>query len=816
MTETILPHELAQALERAPGSAKVLSLDCFDTLLWRDCHAPVDVFAALPDVSVGQRIVAETNARKVEASLRSKSEVALKAVYDHALPNAKGDQKERAIAAELQAEARACFAFAPTVALMRAAQQAGLKVIIVSDTYLTAPELLGLIKNAAGEDVTALIDKVFSSSDAGISKAQGLLARALKSMRCRPDEILHIGDNEAADFHGARALGIPALHLVQFSERAKQRLRFERTCQQIIGDQQSDICGLQPHRALLAYEEPQTVDPANALGLTVLGPVFQAFDEWLRVEAQELAQRRGGRVHWLFMLRDGHLPFLIHEAGGKAQSTARVEISRFVATAASLANRDAYNRHLALEHGLNPKTLARQMLLEEGEISKAIGDPQSDAERVQASRKLLAELRKGQTQKRIQRRARGYADRLIAHVRAAVDPQPGDTLMLVDLGYNGSAQNRIDALLQESFNCHVAGRYLLLREMDAPQLDKRGLIDARNFDPQFLEALCANVAVIEQLATCEQGSVVDYTPAGDPIRTQISVKGAQSFVRERVQQGAVQFAKAATSGPVIRAQDPHHQRAWREGASGCLMRFMFLPQPAELEVLKRFEHDVNLGSDRMVGLFDQSHALEGIRRRGLFYMKGSARMFLPAELADEDMNTRLSLIAQKRFGLGLSYADQSAAAITMPAIFMNADNSAKIECEAMSTHAGYYAVRLPITADTNAVALQFGAAFDWIELASVGCAPISGLKGGLANDDAPTPLAAQFDGITEHGPGILECTNSAAFLLVNQPSPIDCDTPHMVEIVFRPLRMRAGVAADAKLQGHHETTYPPRLKDAAA
>ena len=118
MTDTILPHELPIALERAPQGIEVLSLDCFDTLLWRDCHAPTDLFGELDAVSTGQRIVGEKNARKAEATLRKRSEVGLAEIYAHAMPNAGASERAAAIAAELNAEARACFAFEPTVELM--------------------------------------------------------------------------------------------------------------------------------------------------------------------------------------------------------------------------------------------------------------------------------------------------------------------------------------------------------------------------------------------------------------------------------------------------------------------------------------------------------------------------------------------------------------------------------------------------------------------------------------------------------------------------------------------------------------------------
>lgn len=816
MIETILPHQLPQALESAPDGTKVLSLDCFDTLLWRDCHAPSDVFAELTRLLPRQRMAGEANARKAEATLRGRNEVALPAIYAHGMDGADRTACEAAIAEELATEARACFAFEPTVELMRAAKALGLKIIIVSDTYLNAAQLGDLIAEAAGAEVAGLIDRIIVSSTAGISKGQGLLARALKATKCGAHEVLHIGDNRKADFDGARAYDIPALHLVQFGETAKQRLRFERACQQIAGENERGIRGLQPHRALLARDEPQMADPAKALGYTVLGPVFHAFEQWLRREAKEIEVGRGGRVHWLFLLRDGHLPHCVHQVAGEAGSTARVEISRFTATAASLTTREAYERHVALEHGLNPATLARQMLMSEDEISNIVGDPENDVERLEASRRLLAELRKGQRQKLTRRRARAFADRLISHVRAAIDPQPGDTLMLVDLGYNGSAQNRIDGLLQEAFDVHVAGRYLLLREMTASGLDKKGLVDTRHFAPDFLEALCTNVAVIEQLATCELGSVIDYSEAGGPIRKDSSVKGRQSAIRTLVQAGVCDFVRAALNQPIIRKSDTHSQRGWRDAAASVLARFMFLPQSVELEVVKSFEHDVNMGSERMVPLFDPDHAKDGMRRRGLFYMKGSSRMFLPAELAQEDMSTRLSLLVQMRFGLGLTYTDHAPHSLDLPALYVGAQDSARANISAMPTHDGYFTARLPLGSSGQAIALQLGAVFEWVEIASVTRSPVTSLKGGVMNDAVPEPVPAHTDGMTEHAPGIFACTNDTAVLLVTSEAYSGTAQPQFVEVVLRPLRMCGAKQVATKQSGDMTTQALARLGQAAA
>ena len=178
MVTQILPHDLPHALDGAPAGVAVLSLDCFDTLLWRHTHSPGDVFA---DVgahggTIEQRRWAESHARSHSELKRGCNETALADIYAMLLPNASDEVRARGAQAELAAEARHCFAFRPTVELMHVARRQGLRIMIVSDTYLDRAQLGQLIADAAGEDVRALIDDIFCSSEYGLSKGEGLFA----------------------------------------------------------------------------------------------------------------------------------------------------------------------------------------------------------------------------------------------------------------------------------------------------------------------------------------------------------------------------------------------------------------------------------------------------------------------------------------------------------------------------------------------------------------------------------------------------------------------------------------------------------------
>ncbi|MGC6766834.1 hypothetical protein, partial [Escherichia coli] len=80
MTDYILPHALPSALDGREG-IKLLSLDCFDTLLWRDSHAPRDIFDALGNATVLQRQWSEMRARTAALVKHKRNEVTIAEIY---------------------------------------------------------------------------------------------------------------------------------------------------------------------------------------------------------------------------------------------------------------------------------------------------------------------------------------------------------------------------------------------------------------------------------------------------------------------------------------------------------------------------------------------------------------------------------------------------------------------------------------------------------------------------------------------------------------------------------------------------------------
>ena len=235
MINAVRASEIASLLDHAPRGVEILSLDCFDTLIWRNANVPVDVFAHLPIEGGGMenRIWAEKKARKALSLYESRPEVSIAEIYARMFGEAIEAQIAQAVEAEIAAEARHCFAFAPVRELIADAKRRGLKVIIVSDTYLQEPQLRGLIAAAAGQDVADQIDRIFCSCQYGVSKAGGMFMHVLADLGISPAKIVHLGDNREADYVAAQKFGIHGVHFEQFDGVAEQRLRLEAAASKI-------------------------------------------------------------------------------------------------------------------------------------------------------------------------------------------------------------------------------------------------------------------------------------------------------------------------------------------------------------------------------------------------------------------------------------------------------------------------------------------------------------------------------------------------------------------------------------------------------
>lgn len=787
MKTAVRADALANLLADAPQDIRILSLDCFDTLIWRNVNLPADVFADLdfPGGGIEARTWGEIKARKTVPFLEDRDEVTIEEIYATLLPDASEDVRARAVAAELAAEARHCFAFAPVRDLILDARRRGLRVIIVSDTYLSEPQLRGLIADVAGAELAALIDRIFCSCEYGVPKAGGLFTHVLAELGVPPSTILHIGDNRIADRIAPTRLGVNTIHFEQFDSDAEQRLRLEATAAVILDpDTRHHVPALQPHRAQIALRPD--ADAAFTLGHDVLGPIMHGFALWLHEEAKALEASSGKPVKLLFLLRDGHLPAraFVEAFPEWKDRAAAVELSRFTATAASFTDADSIRRYLAPEvNGGQFNIFARQLLFNRDETARLT--------RGTSKRRFLKAMLEPANVRTIVSRSAAFADRLFAHLRGHGVAR-GDAVMLVDLGYNGSVQNAVEAVLRDRMDLDIAGRYLLLRETVLTGLDKRGYLDTRHHDAKALHALSESIAIVEQLCTLAQGSVVDYRPDGTPIRSEAGVKGAQSAARDRAQDGCIAYVSAIGAG-MVRPPRSDDGECRRRLAGAALARLLFLPTEGEVALFETFHHDVNLGTADLVKFVDTGAAAQGLRRRGLFYVKNAARAYLPGELQRHGLPLNLSIFSTRRFGLDLRKTDFDVGAIKLPVMLMDAASHRQVEIDAHPTTDGYYQALIPVGAGQFTVGAQLGLGHEWVQVEEVSFHYVEEFMVPKEKEQAiaATPM---FDAMEEMSPGLYHCRSEAGFLLV--PPPLAAPGKAMLlSLVFRPVVARAASAS---------------------
>ncbi len=767
--------ELSTILDQAPG-IEWLSLDCFDTLVWRATHAPMDVFADLPFEGGGiePRIWAESQARVEVSAIEQRGEIALEDIYRRLMPLASEAERTDAIANELRLEGSHAYGFTPVRDLMVEARRRGLKIAIVSDMYLREAELRAHIETACGPEIMALIDRVFVSSEYGTGKSGDLFLHIMAELGVSPARILHIGDNPQADQERPSEFGINTVLFEQFSDEANQRLRMEAVAAQLINRGRPIH---QLHRPQIALRTE--TDPAYAIGHDVLGPITHGFAMWLKSEAEAMEARTGKPVKLLFLMRDGYLPMRAFAElyPDLADRALPLELSRFTALGCSFTDVEAIVRYVApvLKEGYQPHCCKQLGMTPDEQRALCRMDPAGFLEAVT-----------GPYAERIVERSSAFADRLVAYL-GRLGVTHGDAVMLVDIGYAGTVQNVVEPVLRARLGLDVVGRYLALRHLVANQCDKRGYMDARHYDNDLLTTCWENIAVVEGLFNVTQGSVIDYTPEGTPVREVSARKQVQNIQRDIVQRGCIDFVAAEREQRgVIRRPEADNEDSRRDGAVAALVRFLFLPLQSEVEVLDNFDYERNLGTGDMKRFVDLDKATEALRRYGIFYTRNRSRLYLPGELQRHGTHLNLSLLVSRRFSLGLRKSDFDVGGIQLPVMLIGDADHAITTVDAFPTHDGYYLAHVPVGEGKYIAGLQFGQAWEWVQIDDLRFQRVEDLVGASYAAE-PHP-----DGMTQMGPGLFRCDPNGFLMALPPASHLGS---LVLSVVFRPIAAQREAAA---------------------
>jgi FMN phosphatase YigB (HAD superfamily) len=774
----IAASDIPHLLDDYGDSIKILSLDCFDTLLWRKTATPRDVFAVLADqpaakrlgVTPYQRMNAAARAYRAKFVETGSRQIGIGDVY-RSFTSLSAEEQAQLAEAEIQTEMDVCFAFPPCVDLMRQAHARGIEIIIVSDMYLREGELRRLLTRHLPADVMQTISRIYCSVDYGTAKGEGLFPIVIRECDVPASQILHIGDNEASDAQAPRKLGVRALHFLQFDREVANFLRLQHAASSLtvlgqVAPEAVIMPRYSPFRPVYSVAELQPYAPETTIGYMSFGPVLYAYARFLMDEVEALRQQ-GKRVKVFFLLRDAYLLSRACEAYARKPVGKLVRLRKFAAVAASFKTRadvdyyisgikpEYYNFHVIAEQLLLPPELTEVLL----RVAHQSADPQA------AFHKLLHD---NDVLQLIFKNSAAYRERLKRYMAKEMQLEEGDTIVLADTGYTGVTQDYLTRAFADELKVEILGRYVLgSHEPDRPS-NSKSLITTSWCDHSLFEQSC----------TLKEAAVIDYDLEGEPVFEETRLSDEQYAKVTNIQAECLRFIHDANTF-FAAAGVRHDYSILQRAAHAALFRHVYMPVEAELEYFKNFQHDKDMGPDRKKTIYDLKAALKNVRSQPSPYRLSTY------ETRGLGLDFAFSALVQRAFQLDLLPEDMNARFSPLKIWVGRAQESKVYLLRAEHTHDGYFSMMLPFASGIG-IKMFFGEHYEWLQIEKIQLLNRAGLRGDLSN-------SLDLEDINREGE-IYRCLSQASVATIQPVDLQQAANPHYCHIVFRPLVLRARAA----------------------
>jgi predicted HAD superfamily hydrolase len=309
--------ELVNLIEKAI----YVSFDIFDTAIIRQVLVPVDVFTLVArqyktnnNVCLSnyrsKRIQAEKRARKKVWQEQQISEVSLTDIFNclHEDCGWGIELSETLKNLEIEIETKICRRNPFIFDVYRYCLSQNKQIIFTSDMYLPLGAIASILE-MAGYDK---FEDIFLSSELKRTKHQGeIYPYIVDRLGCKPEQILHIGDNKRSDIIMAQKNGIATYYYEKPLTRAlsDRKFKVEQFAKQIAKPKTLEESIYLATIVNKYYSHPQiqqSIKDENNfwydLGFKSLGVLFLSFSNWLKQET-----KKNGIEKIFFLARDGYI-----------------------------------------------------------------------------------------------------------------------------------------------------------------------------------------------------------------------------------------------------------------------------------------------------------------------------------------------------------------------------------------------------------------------------------------------------------------------------------------------------------------------------
>lgn len=802
---------IADLLTQHAGQMRVLSLDCFDTLLWRTVSEPVEVFKDLQNqplfiehgICSESRRLAERRVRQLRAGLYEEHEVTIEEVYEHLLPDASKDLVDQFVRAEIETEKKYLFAYLPMFDLLGKAKKMGMKTVLVSDMYIHDHQLKELVESSAKKaGVSVHIDHYFTSADHRTTKGRNLFHVVAKHLGEPQAFFLHIGDNLNADLNGARRAGVMGYHFDRFTPLLEDCMRKNATMQRLLSNDHGESLPMASNWHATWSRLPRTNNTTEMIGWYYLGPLMVQYVRWLMSELVEL-QGENHKPRIVFMMRDGHLPYKAYQsikAQGLLPCDAPVhamDVSRFATLALNFKDAQSVQTYLISQ---KEKMFRAEM------VRQLIGVHEVDTSKIKINTddtlpwgQFMQEVLLPENLQCILDASSKHRANFIRYIRKQIRPKAGETLVLADLGYSGTIQDQIKVILAQEFDLKVEGRYLILRETSSKQTSKKGLIDYRSMNRNSLNLLLTQIQTLEQLTVNDNGSLVQYGDGGQPIYEKSPLSDHQRLIKQHVQTAAYDFVQMQSKN--IFQFTKNYPFSDLE-AAGLIGRFTLQPTVSEMELYTQFSHDINNGTSRVRWISNPAMSRQMLIRGGNMTYDSDYHKMLANDLNAFGPELSHFNFLKTRLGFKSTLMDHKFVGGDVPCVLSQGDNFQQTKMPCFNTHEGFKIGIVRGIKNCSAIGLSFGMKYEWLQIHSMAMVNWS----QFASDPGWKPCVDLIpkthpEGGQSVGQGLIHFDTSDGYLHVDLKSEHwTAQDEQVMLVVFRDIGMRIIAPAENDAQ----------------
>lgn len=620
MSIEITDHRLVPlAQDLTDKKYDVLSLDIFDTLLWRRVPEPTDIFTQVGvrlldqghlnhSVSITQfadlRAAAEKQTRSIAEAHTGSREVLLEDVYEvmpsHVFTSA--DSLATAVKVEVACEQSAMMLDHEVVALMGVARGQDVGVVLTSDTYFTRAQLLQFLIGA-GLDEADIPETLYISNEHGRPKWRDLFDGILAELAVPPERMVHVGDNVDADVRPCALRNIASVFYDKWSGLPRTR---EKELPRAPSDRSNWIvsggdAGLTGLRSRLVHRPPTGLGTGLqsywTYGATTLAPLFAAYATWV----VDTASDQNATV--LGLMREGRFLTRLVASVARTQNTAvtndELWLSRRAVVRAALWPDDLSLLAQAISYCPGPSTddVLEQLGLSRADLSGVFKDP--TLVDVHAPGGVQALLTAISRVPELQEKVVAHSAQLRRNLLVYLDQQEafqGDApVLLLDLGYAGTIQTVLQKILDyEGRPVRLAGLYVAVnskgKERVLTGVDLRALVNDDGYESGLASLLERTPDILEHACMCPEGSLDSFDENGAPVLLPSQRSASQIAQMEAMQDGIVAGVSSIldTLGESVATES-----GFREYAANIVKQAMLYPTSQEVSTIGAWLHEAN-------------------------------------------------------------------------------------------------------------------------------------------------------------------------------------------------------------------------------